>query len=72
MAARPLPLRSPSPAPSRESCTLLTIPDTAGLLRLSRDSVYALITAGSLRAVLVKGKYRIRLTDLHHYIQRLA
>jgi hypothetical protein len=31
-----------------------------------------LVAAGSLRSVLIKGKMRIRLTDLSTYVQRLT
>jgi excisionase family DNA binding protein len=71
-APRPLPLPTPAPRPSRESCTLLTIPQAGELLNLSRDSVYDLIHAGSLKAVLVKGKFRVRLTDLHAFVRHLT
>jgi excisionase family DNA binding protein len=60
------------PKPSRESATLLRIPEAAALLGLSRDSIYDLVHAGSIPAVLVKGKMRIRLTDLSRYVQRLT
>jgi excisionase family DNA binding protein len=51
---------------------LLTIPQAGELLNLSRDSVYDLIHAGSLKAVLVKGKFRVRLTDLHAFVRHLT
>jgi excisionase family DNA binding protein len=69
-APRPLPL--PMPKPSREAATLLTIPDAAALLGLSRDSIYDLQNAGALPYVLVKGKRRVRLTDLTRYVARLT
>jgi excisionase family DNA binding protein len=69
-APRPLPL--PIPKPSIEGATLLTIPRAAELLSVSRDSIYDLVHAGSIPAVLVKGKMRIRLTDLNRYVQRLT
>jgi excisionase family DNA binding protein len=72
MAARPTPLPTPQPRPSRESCTLLTIPEAGTLLRLSRHSVYDLIHAGTLKSVLIKGRMRVRLTDLHQYVTRLT
>jgi len=72
MAARPVPLPVPATRATRETCTLLTIPEAAALLKLSRDSVYDVIRDGTLRAVLVKGKYRIRLTDLHKFVQHLT
>lgn len=73
-----LPQPRPTPLPVRPSratlddCRLLSIPQVAGALSLSRDSVYDLIHAGTLRAVLLKGKYRVRLTDLAAYVSRLA
>jgi excisionase family DNA binding protein len=72
MAARPTPLPTPQPRPSIEGATLLTIPEAGALLRLSRDSVYDLIHAGTLKSVLIKGRMRVRLTDLHQYVTRLT
>jgi len=72
MAARPIPLPTPQQRASVESCTLLTIPEAGELLRLSRHSVYDLIHAGTLKSVLVKGRYRIRLTDLHAFVRHLT
>jgi excisionase family DNA binding protein len=72
MASRPLPLPVPITRATRESCTLLTIPETGALLRLSRDSVYDLIHAGTLKSVLIKGRMRVRLTDLNRYVQHLS
>ena len=70
--AAPRPLPTPTPRPSIEGATLLTIPRAAELLSLSRDSVYDLINAGSLKAVLIKGRYRVRLTDLNAFVRRLS
>jgi excisionase family DNA binding protein len=70
--AAPRPLPTPITRPSREAATLLRIPEAAELLGLSRDSIYDLVAAGSLRSVLIKGKMRIRLTDLSTYVQRLT
>jgi excisionase family DNA binding protein len=72
MVSRPTPLPTPMPKPSIESCTLLTIPRTGELLGLSRDSVYDLINAGTLKAVLIKGRLRVRLTDLNRYVHHLT
>jgi excisionase family DNA binding protein len=72
MATRPLSLPVPATRATRDTCTLLLIPEAAELLGLSRDSIYDLVHAGSLRSVLVKGKMRIKLTDLHAYVQRLT
>jgi excisionase family DNA binding protein len=72
MVSRPTPLPTPMPKPSREAATLLSIPDTAALLGLSRDSVYDILNAGSLPFVLIKGKKRVRLTDLTRYVARLT
>lgn len=51
---------------------LLTIPETADRLKLSRRSVYALISAGALRPVDVsvhgRTKTRIREDDLQKFI----
>jgi excisionase family DNA binding protein len=73
MAARaPLPLPTSIPKPSIESATLLTIPRAAELLSVSRDSVYDLLNCGALPYVLIKGKRRVRLTDLTRYVARLT
>lgn len=70
--AAPRPLPMPTPKPSIEGATLLTIPAAAALLSVSRDSVYDFIRAGTLTAVLIKGKYRVRLTDLNAFVRRLT
>jgi excisionase family DNA binding protein len=53
--------------------TLFTIPETADQLRVSRHTVYGLIEAGKLRAVLLGagGTLRVRSDDLTAYIDSL-
>lgn len=58
--------------PTLDDCRLLSVRTVAATLALSDESVYRLIRAGTLRAVVVKGKRRIRLTDLHAYVSRLT
>jgi len=61
-----------------ETAILLTIPETAERLRCSKAHVYRLISAGQLRTVDIgvvgstRAKTRIRETDLHTYIERVA
>lgn len=62
----------PRPAQSEPDLELYAIPEVARRLSLSRDSVYDLIRAGSLRAVTVKSKMRVRPSDLAAYICRLS
>lgn len=52
-------------------CRMLSIPAVAELLSLSQVTVYSLIKRGSLKATIVRGKYRVRATDLRAYVQGL-
>ncbi len=51
---------------------LLTIPQAAAELVVSRHTVYRLITDGTLEAVQVRSRLRIRPRDLERYLDRLA
>lgn len=50
------------------SSEFLTVGEVARLMRVSNMTVYRLIKAGSLRAVQVGNRYRIRETDVHQYL----
>lgn len=69
-STRPTPLHRLAPPAS--DLELFAIPEVARRLSLSRDTVYALIRAGSLRAVTVAGKMRVKPSDLAAYIGRLT
>jgi excisionase family DNA binding protein len=76
MAAAPLPFR-PRAVPAVEPAALddvllLDIPEAARRLHLSQRTVYSLIARGSLRAVTVVGKLRIRPGDLAAFVARLT
>lgn len=47
---------------------LLTIPETAHLMRVSRSTVYRLIDQGVLDVVMVRSSIRIRPTDVERYL----
>jgi excisionase family DNA binding protein len=49
---------------------VLTIPQVAGRLKVSRNTVYRLISDGDLPVVEVRGKSRIAEADLQQYIDR--
>ena len=59
----------PTPA---DDLGLLTIPEVAARLSLHPTSVYDLIHAGSIRPVLIKGKYRVDRRELRRFLDRLA
>ncbi len=50
------------------SSEFLTVGEVARLMRVSNMTVYRLIKAGSLRAVQVGNRYRIRERDVHQYL----
>jgi hypothetical protein len=68
---KPLPLPARPTGTARDRATLLDIPTVAATLSLGKSSVYDLIQRGALRTVLIKGKHRVRLTDLIAYVDRL-
>jgi excisionase family DNA binding protein len=49
---------------------LLTIPQAAKRLKVSRNTVYRLISAGELPAVTVSSVQRVAEVDLQKYIER--
>lgn len=48
---------------------LKTPAEAAELLKVSRDTVYALIHTRELNSVKIRGQYRIREVDLEGYIE---
>lgn len=51
---------------------LLTVPEVASLLRLSRAKVYELIARGDLVSVKIDGARRVRRVDLERYVATLG
>jgi excisionase family DNA binding protein len=47
----------------------LTVREVADFMRVSTMTIYRLIGAGSLPAVRVGRRYRIRDTDMHRYLE---
>lgn len=52
------------------SAEVLTIPQAAERLKVSRNTVYRMIADGDLPVVEVRGKSRVAETDLQAYIDR--
>lgn len=50
---------------------LLTVPQTADRLAVSRSTVYRLIDDGALETIHVRGNRRIRLSALQRYLDGL-
>lgn len=50
---------------------LLTIPEVADELRVHRSTVYRMLTARELATVEVRGKRRVRRSDLERYVAGL-
>jgi excisionase family DNA binding protein len=46
----------------------LTVSEVARLMRVSNMTVYRLIRSGSLKAVQVGNRYRVREADVHQYL----
>lgn len=46
----------------------LTVSEVARLMRVSNMTVYRLIRSGSLKAVRVGNRYRIKESDVHRYL----
>jgi excisionase family DNA binding protein len=55
---------------TRIPAEVLTIPQVADRLKVSRNTVYRLISAGELPVVEVRGKSRVAESDLQQYIDR--
>ena len=53
---------------SGQSGVLLTIPEAAAALRISRSSIYRLFDSGELSWVLVCGKRRVSTAEIHRFI----
>ena len=51
---------------------LLTVVEVAALMRVSNMSVYRLIKSGNLAAIRVGKNYRIRESDVDHYLSDRA
>ncbi|MDW7677742.1 MAG: helix-turn-helix domain-containing protein [Bacillota bacterium] len=49
--------------------TLRTPAEAAELLKVSRDTIYALIHAREIQSVKIRGQYRIREVDIQDYIE---
>ena len=50
---------------------VLTIPEAADALRVSRATVYRIIDDGDLQSVKVRGVMRVRLSALNRYLDAL-
>ena len=50
---------------------LLTVPEAAEALAISRSKLYELLTSGALRSVRIDGSRRIPLNALNDYIDAL-
>lgn len=64
--------RAPSAKRAADPRPLMTIPETAAYLKVSRDKVYLLIRAGKLRAVTVGERMRVHPTDLDAYLEQAS
>lgn len=51
---------------------LLTIPEVADLLRLSRAKVFEIVARGDLVSVKIDGARRVRRVDLERYVAELV
>ncbi len=51
---------------------LLTVPEVATVMRVSRMTVYRLIRRGQLKAIRVGRNYRVREQDLNEYLEAQA
>lgn len=50
---------------------LLTLDETAAVLKVGRSTVYALIRAGELDSVKIGTNHRVALDDVKNYVNRL-
>ena len=55
-----------------EKRLLITVKEAAQRLALGRSMTYRLIQTGALRSVKVGGARRVLVSDLEHYVERLA
>jgi excisionase family DNA binding protein len=51
---------------------LLTVGEVAAIMRVSNMTVYRLIKSGQLAAIRVGKNYRLRRTDIEHYLNERA
>jgi excisionase family DNA binding protein len=51
---------------------LLTVPEAAAALAISRSKLYQLLTSGALASVRIDGSRRVPVSALHDYIARLT
>ena len=51
---------------------LFTVSEVAGVMRVSRMTVYRLIRRGQLKAIRVGRNYRVREDDLNEYLEAQA
>lgn len=50
------------------SSEFLTVSEVARMMRVSNMTVYRLIRSGALRAVRVGNRYRLKVSDVHRYL----
>ena len=55
-------------SPPDRAGLLLTIPEAAAALRISRSSIYRLFDSGRLSWVLICGKRRVTLVEINRFI----
>jgi excisionase family DNA binding protein len=55
-------------AREKQKFEFLTVSEVAQLMRVSNMTVYRLIKAGSLKAVQVGNRYRVKESDVHQYL----
>jgi excisionase family DNA binding protein len=51
---------------------LLTVPDAAEALSISRSKLYQLIASGAVTSIQIEGARRIPISALHDYISHLT
>ncbi|MFO0832009.1 MAG: helix-turn-helix domain-containing protein [Phycisphaerales bacterium] len=51
-------------------CKLLTVPETAAMLRVSRRQIYRLRSLGELKFVKLGRATRVHVDSVHHFIAR--
>jgi excisionase family DNA binding protein len=50
---------------------LLTVPEAAEALGISRSKLYQLLSAGTIRSIRIDGSRRVPVEALNHYINQL-
>lgn len=55
-------------AREKQGLQFLTVSEVAVLMRVSNMTVYRLIKSGSLKAVQVGNRYRVKEADVHQYL----